>query len=376
MAVAEEREESRPMIGDRRTEQTIGLVILAILAIGCVLVLRPFFTAICFALILVVATYPAFQRVERVFGGDRNMAALIMTLFAGLLLVLPPLAIAPNVQGHVASAVQAVRVILEDGVPAPPAWIAEVQLIGPPLHERWQSLAAGGGGEATARLHAALVWLRHWLIGAGLSLGATVAQLVLALVISFFLYRDGVAVGRGLTAAAQRIAGDRGPRLLHVANATIRGVVFGVLGTSLLQALLLMLGFWLAGIPAAVLLGLVSLVLAFVPLGPALVWGPAAAWLVLGGETGWAVFLIVWSLLAGLVTDNVIRPWLISRGIAIPLILIILGVLGGMATLGFLGLFLGPTLLALGYEMIREWNAGVYVAEREPEMIGRMEADE
>jgi predicted PurR-regulated permease PerM len=74
------------------------------------------------------------------------------------------------------------------------------------------------------------------------------------------------------------------------------------------------------------------------------------------------VFLIVWSLLAGLVTDNVIRPWLISRGIEIPLILIILGVLGGMATLGFLGLFLGPTLLALGYEMIREWNAGVYVA--------------
>jgi predicted PurR-regulated permease PerM len=375
MAVAEERGESRPMVDDHRTEQTIGLVILAILAIGCVLVLRPFFTAICFALILVVATYPAFQRLERALGGSRMLAALIMTLLAGLMLVLPPLAIAPNVEGHVASAVQAVRVILENGVPSPPAWVAEVQLIGPALHERWQSLAAGGG-EATARLHAVLVWARHWLIGAGLSLGATVAQLVLALVISFFLYRDGVAVGRGLTAATRRIAGDRGPRLLHVANATIRGVVFGVLGTSLLQAVLLMLGFWLAGIPAAVLLGLVSLVLAFVPLGPALVWGPAAAWLVLGGETGWAVFLIVWSLLAGLVTDNVIRPWLISRGIEIPLILIILGVLGGMATLGFLGLFLGPTLLALGYEMIREWNAAYTWPGRGPEAIGRIEADE
>ncbi|MGH6887509.1 MAG: AI-2E family transporter, partial [Geminicoccales bacterium] len=207
MEVAEEREEGRPMVGDRRTEQTIGLVILAILAIGCVLVLRPFFTAICFALILVTATYPAFQRLERVFSGGRNAAALIMTLFAGLLLVLPPLAIAPNVQGHVASAVQAVRLVLENGVPSPPARVAEVWLIGPPLHDRWQSLAAGGG-EAAARLHAVLVWFRHWLIGAGLSLGATVAQLVLALVISFFLYRDGVAVGRGLTAAARRLAGD------------------------------------------------------------------------------------------------------------------------------------------------------------------------
>ena len=118
MEVAEERGESRPMAGERRTEQTIGLVILAILAIGCVLVLRPFFTAICFALILVIATYPAFQRLERAFGGRRTSAALIMTLLAGLLLVLPPLAIAPNVQGHVASAVQAVRHILENGVPS------------------------------------------------------------------------------------------------------------------------------------------------------------------------------------------------------------------------------------------------------------------
>jgi predicted PurR-regulated permease PerM len=365
MEVAEERVEGRPVADARRTEQTIGLVILAILAIGCVLVLKPFFTAICFALILVIATYPAFQRLERVLGGHRTLAALVMTLLAGVLLVLPPLAIAPNVQDHVASAVQAVRHILENGVPSPPPWVAEVRLIGPPLHERWQSLAAGGG-EATARLHDVLIWFRHWLIGAGLSLGATVGQLVLALVIAFFLYRDGVAVGRGLTAATRRIAGDRGPRLLHVASATIRGVVFGVLGTSLLQALLLMLGFWLAGIPAAVFLGMVSLVLAFVPLGPGLVWGPAAAWLMLGGETGWAVFLIVWSLLAGLVTDNVIRPWLISRGIAIPLILIILGVLGGMATLGFLGLFLGPTLLALGYEMIREWNAAGPAPEPQP----------
>jgi predicted PurR-regulated permease PerM len=365
MEVAEERGESRPMAGDRRTEQTIGLVIVAILTIGCVLVVRPFFTAICFALILVIATYPAFQRLERAFGGRRTSAAAAMVLLAALLLVLPPLAIAPNVRGHLASAVQAVRDVLVNGVPPPPVWVAEMWLIGPPLQERWQSLAVGGG-ETAARLHAALVWFRYWLIGAGLSLGAAVAQLFLALVISLFLYRDGVAVGRGLAAAAHRIAGDRGPRLLHVAKATIRGVVFGVLGTSLLQALLLMLGFWLAGIPAAVFLGLVSLVLAFVPFGPALVWVPAAAWLVHGGESGWAVFLVVWSLLAGLVTDNVIRPWLISRGVEIPLILIILGVLGGMATLGFLGLFLGPTLLALGYEMIREWNAAEPAPEPQP----------
>ena len=356
MAVVEEPGHGRPIGEDRRTEQTIGLVILGILVVGCVLVLRPFFTAICFALILVVATYPLFQRLERALGGRTTLAALVMMLLGSLILVLPPLLVVPDARAQVAHAIEAGRQLLEDGVPAPPPWLRSVWLFGPDLADRWQAVAAGGS-EASARLHQVLVWFRQWLIAAGLSLGAAVAQLALALVISFFLYRDGLAVGRGLTSAARRIAGEHGPRLLLVGYATLRGVVFGVLGTSLLQALLLMLGFWLAGVPAPVLLGLVSLVLAFIPLGPFLIWGPAAAWLAHGGESGWAIFLAVWSVLASIVTDNVVRPWLISRGIEIPLILIILGVLGGMATLGFLGLFLGPALLALGYEMIREWNA-------------------
>ena len=195
------------------------------------------------------------------------------------------------------------------------------------------------------------------MIGAGLSLGNAVVQLILAMLTAFFLYRDGVAVRRSLVSAGRRIAGDNAPRLLRVAYATINGVVYGVLGTALAQALLLLIGLWVTGIPAALLLGLLLFVLSLIPLGPLLVMGPAAVWLYFSGEVGWSVFIIVWSIAAGLVTDNVLKPWLISRGSELPLILILFGVIGGAVTFGGLGLFLGPTLLAVGYELIREWNA-------------------
>ena len=134
-------------------------------------------------------------------------------------------------------------------------------------------------------------------------------------------------------------------------------MVYGVLGTSLAQALLILIGLWITGIPAALLLGLLLFVLALIPSGPVLIWGPAAVWLYLDGEVGSAIFLALWSIAAGLLTDNVLKPWLISRGSDLPLILILFGVIGGAVAFGFLGLFLGPTLLAVGYELIREWNA-------------------
>jgi predicted PurR-regulated permease PerM len=111
------------------------------------------------------------------------------------------------------------------------------------------------------------------------------------------------------------------------------------------------------GIPAALLLGLLLFLFALIPAGPLLIWGPAAIWLYLNGETGWAIFITVWSIAAGLLTDNILKPYLISRGSDLPLILILFGVIGGAVAFGFLGLFLGPTLLAVGYELIREWNA-------------------
>jgi predicted PurR-regulated permease PerM len=337
-------------------ERTIGMVILAILAIGCLLVLRPFFTAVFFALILVVATWPAFEGLQHLLGGRRTLAALVMVALATLVFVVPPALVASSVDYNIAGAVRLLDDLAQHGMPPPPAWVAEVDVIGPDLHARWQEFAAGGP-EAAERIRALVVWAGQRLISAGLNLGNAIVQLILAMLTAFVLYRDGVAARRSLIAAGRRIAGEDAPRLLRVASATINGVVYGVLGTSLIQALLLLAGLWVVGIPGALLLGLLIFVLALIPFGPALIWGPAAVWLYLGGHIGAAVFVVAWSIAVGFLTDNVLKPWLISRGSDLPLILIVFGVVGGVVTFGFLGLFLGPTLLAVGYELIREWSA-------------------
>jgi len=339
-----------------RIERTIGLVLLAILALGCVLVLRPFFTAICFALILVIATWPAFERLRRLLGGRWTLAALLMVTLASLVFVVPPALVASRLDYNVAGMIQLVRDLSQHGMPPPPAWVAEVEVIGPALHERWQVLA-DGGPEAAERIQASMVWARQQLIDAGLGFGNAILQLIIAMLTAFFLYRDGVAARRSLIATGRRIAGEEAPRLLRVAYATINGVVYGVLGTALAQALLILIALWITGIPAALLLGLLLFVLALIPFGPLLIWGPAVVWLYLAGETGQAIFIAIWSIAAGLLTDNVLRPYLISRGSDLPLLLILFGAIGGAVAFGLLGLFLGPTLLAVGYELIREWNA-------------------
>ena len=344
------------MESDHRIERTIGLVMLAVLAIGCLLVLRPFFTALFCALILVVATWPVFDRLQHLLGGRKTLAALVMVTLATLVFVVPPALVASSIDYNVAGTVQLLYDLSKQGVPPPPAWVAEVDVIGPEIYARWQVLA-GGGPEAAARIQAFMTWVRQELIGAGLGLGNAIVQLILAMLTAFFLYRDGAAVRNGVIAISRRIAGDHAPRLLRVAHATINGVVYGVLGTALVQALLILIGLWVTGIPGALLLGLVLFLLSFIPFGPMLIWVPAAVWLYLDGEIGWAIFVVIWSLAAGFVTDNILKPYLISHGSDLPLILILFGVVGGAAAFGVLGLFLGPTLLAVGYELIRELKA-------------------
>lgn len=238
------------MESGNRIERTIGLVMLAVLAVGCLLVLRPFFTAVCFALILVVATWPAFGRLRQLLGGRSSLAALLMVTLATLVFVVPPALVAASVDYNVAGTVRLVRDLSQRGLPPPPVWVADVDLIGPEIYARWQVLA-GGGPEAVERIQGFIAWARHELIGAGLGLGNAVVQLMLAMLTGFFLYRDGEAVGRSLVSAGRRIAGDQAPRLLRVAFATINGVVYGVLGTALAQALLILIGLWVAGLPAS-----------------------------------------------------------------------------------------------------------------------------
>jgi predicted PurR-regulated permease PerM len=173
----------------------------------------------------------------------------------------------------------------------------------------------------------------------------------------FLFYCDGEALAKRLHFAISRIAGAEGSHLLQVAGTTIRAVVYGVLGTALLQGVLAACGFMIVGVPGAALQGFLTFVLAVLPGGPLLVGVFPVFWLYRHGSVDWAILIAIWVVMVGSL-DNFVRPFLFARGGGdAPLILVVLGMLGGAVAFGLIGLFFGPTLLAVGYCILDEWSS-------------------
>jgi len=338
-----------------RIEQLIVLAVLAVLIGGCYLVLQPFLSAALWAIILCCTTWPAFVRLQRITRGGVTLAALIVTLVVSLVVLAPFVIVGISLAENANQLLEQGKRIIDEGPPDPPAWVGQIPLIGERAQAYWASLAHDSAG-VVAELRQFIQPLRTFALASGAAIVQGVLQLTLSILIAFFLYRDGEAVSRRLTATVGRIAGDRGRHLIGVAVATMRGVVYGILGTAIAQGVLAAIGFWLAGVPAAPLLGLLTFFLSPVPVGPPLVWAPAAFWLFSQGHTGWAIFLLIWGIAVVSSVDNVIKPLIISRGSNLPFILVLLGVLGGVFAFGFIGVFLGPTLLAIGFALIEDWS--------------------
>jgi len=346
-------------------ERTLGLGVLLLLLLGCLLVLRPFVSALLWAIVLCCSSWPLYCRLLRLVGQRRGLAAFLVTLGMVLIILLPFLIVGLSLADNVKEVTAATKGWIAQGPPEPPQWLEKVPGVGQPVAEYWRSLAAD-----TAKLWAEaqrfIEPVSRWLLSVGLLLAGGLIELALSVFITFFLFRNGVSLAEQLTSAVERIAGERGKHLLIVANKTIRGVVYGILGTALVQAILAGIGFLIAGVPGPAFLALLTFFVSVVPvIGTGLVWIPAAFWLFRQGATGWAIFMIIWGLGVGNV-DNVVKPWLISQGSDMPFILIFFGVLGGALTFGFIGVFLGPTLLAVGYRLIQEWLSARRAAVTEP----------
>jgi predicted PurR-regulated permease PerM len=205
------------------------------------------------------------------------------------------------------------------------------------------------------KLRPYIITATQWLLAQGAQLGLTLLEFVLAIVFTGILYVTGEDITALVQRFATRIGGESSLNLLPVAVRTIRSVAFGVIGTALVQALLSVGSFVIAGVPGVAVLGLFCFVFAMMQIGTALVWIPIAIWLAYQDQEGWATFIVI-SGLAINVMDNFIKPYLISRqGAGIPTILIFIGVLGGLIAWGFLGIFLGATLLAIAYTVLRSW---------------------
>lgn len=329
---------------------------IALLLIGCLYVLWPFLAAILFAACVTISSWPMYQLVLRAVQGRRTLAAAAMTLSLVLLIIVPLALVTYNLADDVARVYEQIRGAVDAGSIVPPAWVRRLPLVGEALDGYLRRI--GGSRENLLELARTLLEpARRFLLGGGMLLGSGVAQTSLAVFVSFFLYRDGQTMLAVLAAAMERVIGASALEVAQTVSRTVSGVMYGLLGTALAQALVAVAGFLIAGVPAVPLLGIGTFLLSLVPVGPPLVWGGAALWLFDQGRTGWAIFMLVWGVLLISGVDNVVKPLLISRGSSLPFPLVLLGVLGGVLGFGFVGIFIGPTLLAVLYGLLRNWAA-------------------
>ncbi len=337
------------------------LAILAIggLLLGTVWVIRPFLGPGIWAVTIVVATWPILKRLELRLGGRRGPAVAIMALVLLAIIVIPVYLAVDTIIDQSDRLITLVRSLPTLQVPPPPAWLTSLPL-GPRIARTWTDLSQADPGALAAKLEPYVGSAVRWFAAQAGSFGALVLHFLLMLIISTILYAKGDAAARGVVLFAHRLAGQKGVSSVVLAGQAIRAVALGVIVTALIQSAASGLGLAIAGIPRAGLLTAIVFLLCIAQVGPFLVMVPGVIWLYASGSPGRGTFFLLWTLVV-LTMDNIIRPWLITRGANLPILLIFAGVIGGLLAFGVIGLFVGPVVLAVSYTLVKAW-----VGEVEP----------
>jgi len=341
----------------QRFQPYTRLAAIVLLVIGCLAVLRPFLAAILFAACITISSWPLYLRLLARLRQRRTSAAAVMSVGLTLLIIVPLTLVSWNIADNASDYYAQIKLNLTSGAMEPPAWLKQLPLIGEAADAYVRRLL-GSREELLDVAKNLLEPARRLLLGGGMVLGSGVAQVSLAVFVSFFLYRDGQAILHALAVGMDKLIGEQGAAVADTVSRTVRGVMYGLLGTALAQGAVAAVGFLVAGVPAVALLSVATFLLSLVPVGPPLIWGGATIWLFNEGSTGWAVFMCVWGMFVISGVDNVVKPMLISRGSSLPFLLVLLGVMGGVLAFGFVGLFIGPTLLAVGLGLLRNWTGG------------------
>ena len=336
----------------RAIEAAIKIALLALMIASTALIIKPFVAPFLWGVIIAVAVEPLVARLGDKLGGRRKLAAVLFALAVLAAIIVP----AAKLISSSASSVQGLVQGLGEGsltVPPPPAKVAAVPLVGPALSSSW-TLASEN---LQLFLHQHGPQLKSVaLVAAGSIKGGLVGifLVVLSVLIAAALLATadkGAAAARRI---ARRLAGDRGDGIVDLSTATIRGVMQGVVGVALVQAVLAAGGLVVVGVPAAALWSALVLVVAVCQLPPILVLGPVAVWVFSTHDTTPATLFLVWSVMVSS-ADAVLKPLLMGRGVEIPMLVILLGALGGMAAAGIVGLFVGAVVLAIMYTLFMDW---------------------
>jgi predicted PurR-regulated permease PerM len=323
-------------------------------------ILRPFLGAIIWATMIVVATWGPLLKVEARLGGRRWAAVSVMCLGLLLTLVVPLTAAIGTIVVHVDDIVDGAKRLRELKLPPPPAWLPELPLVGERAVRLWLEVAANGVQILAVHISPYAAGIASWFVSQLGSLGALFVQLLLTVVAAAVLYANGEQAADAALRFGARLGSARGEQAVRLSGQAIRGVARGVVVTALVQALIGGLGLWIAGVPFAALLTAVMFLLAVAQIGAVPILALATVWLFWSGAAAWGSFLLVVTVVAG-VLDNVLRPILIKQGAAeLSLLLIFIGVVGGLIAFGLIGIFIGPLVLAVTHTLLDAWlRAGV-----------------
>jgi predicted PurR-regulated permease PerM len=338
----------------RALEVSIHVGLLILLVAACLLILRPFLPLIAWGIIIAVAGYPGYRRLRNVLGGRGGFAAVVCTVFLFAVLIVPVVLLT----GSLVEGIQSLAARLKEGtpiIPPPPPRIGTWPIIGVPLKNAWE-LASKNLSAALQTFAPQIRAFIPELLLASAGIGLAVLQWILSILVAGVLLANAATGAKIARLLSNRLFGDKGPEFEELAGATIRSVTTGIIGVALIQSFFAALGFLVAGLPGAGLWGVIFLFAAVLQLG-GLVLIPAVIYMFAIASTTKAVMFLVWCVIVGLM-DNVLKPLLLGRGVAIPMTVVFLGAIGGFVAMGIIGLFVGAIVLSVGYKLLLAWLEG------------------
>jgi predicted PurR-regulated permease PerM len=333
-------------------EIAVNLLLVFLLLAWCLQILRPFISLIVWGAVIAIATYKPFLKLQSSLGGRKKLAVIVFTLVALAIILIP----AWLFVGSIVESSGQLRASLESGtfnVPPPNESVKGWPVVGVELYQQW--VAAAGNFEAwlTANAETVKAVVGGFVAKLG-SIGLGILQFVISTLIAAAMIANAESIGAGMHRLFRRVAGDSAEDLMSLTTSTVRSVTTGVLGIAFIQAVLAGIGMMVAGVPGAGVWTLLILILGIAQLPPLLVLIPAVVYVFSVESTTVAVIFMIWSLLVAF-SDLVLKPLLLGRGVEAPMLVILLGAIGGMLMSGIIGLFVGAVVLALGYSLLVAW---------------------
>jgi len=333
---------------------TLAVLFIGILIASSFWIMRPFLTALVWATMIVVTTWPLMLGLQERLRGKRAPAVIVMTLALLLVFIVPFTLAIVTIIGRSDEIVVWSKSLATVTVPPPPEWLEKLPLVGPKIAAGWHDLSSVGKEELSERIAPHAKAIMGWLVARAGGIGMMLIQFLLTVIITAVLYTNGDTAADGVRRFARRLGGRPGEDAAILAAKAVRGVALGVVVTAVIQSLLGGIGLAVSGVPAAALLTAVMFVLCIAQVGPGLVLIPVVVWLFWKDQTLWGTIMVAWTVVVGTI-DNFIRPILIKRGADLPLLLIFAGVIGGLIAFGVVGLFIGPVILAVTYTLLKSW---------------------